>query len=84
MLLLILFLLNKYIRYTLVATLPSEKRGVSSLESLKTEISLNISQLKQVYDVHLTPVSTSTLQASQVRVFCSKLSPIHSTAQFYF
>ena len=59
------------LRYTLVATLPSEQRGVSSAESYKTEMSLDVFDGKEVNDVLLTPIPTSTSQSSQVCTLAS-------------
>ncbi len=64
-----------FVRYTLVATLPSEQRGVSSAESYKTEMSFEVVDGKPVDDVRLTPVLVSTLQASQVCVCPSCSGP---------
>jgi hypothetical protein len=62
------------LRYTLVATLPSEQRGISSAESYKTEVSVDVFRAKEVNDVLLTPVPTSTSQSSQVSTLALQLA----------
>lgn len=54
------------VRYTVVVTLPSEQRGIPSVESYKAEVALDVTKAKHIHEVRLTPVATSVLQSSQV------------------